>query len=212
MIRVDGFFRTNAILEFRMGFVRSTLAFPFYVLAFVFHLLTALFTVIAQKIAGEESGPPRRKKTVSHVIVAAFVIAAAPVLVSLNPPAMDVSRLAPQAAMDYRAVKAEFTPEQLAWIKPLIRLTACIFAENAIRHKLEPMPVSFSPCGGGAVHATLDDNLIDVVVSGIATAGAIERPFTVTLQHYPPSTNENGFIALSIQTDTDSIPMSDGAI
>ena len=124
---------------------------------------------------------------------------------------MDVSRFAPQAAMDYRAVKAEFTPEQLAWIKPLIRLTACIFAENAIRHKLEPMPVSFSPCGGGAVHATLDDNLIDVVVSGIATAGAIERPFTVTLQHYPSSTDENGFITLSIQIDTNGNLVSDGA-
>ena len=74
------------------------------------------------------------------------------------------------------------------------------------------MPVSFSPCGGGAVVAALDDNLIDVVVSGIATAGAIERPFTVTLQHYPPSTSENGFITRSIQIDTNGILVSDGAI
>jgi hypothetical protein len=196
-----------------MGYARNVVAFPFYVLALVFHLLTALFTAIAQKIAGDESEPSRRHEAVSLVTIAVLMIAATTAWVASNPPAIDWSRLTPQQPMDYRGAKAGFTPEQTVWVKSVIRLTACTFAEKAVRHRLEPMPVGFAPCGdGGAVKTALGDNLIDAVVSGVATIGEkIERPFTVTLQHYPPSTDEDGFLILAIDLGSDGVMAFGGA-
>lgn len=196
-----------------MGYARNVVAFPFYVLALIFHLLTALFTVIAQKIAGDESEPSRRQEAVSLVTVAVLAIVAVPAWVASNPPAIDWSRLTPQQPMDYRSAKAGFTPEQTVWVKSVIRMTACTFAEKAVRHRLEPMPVGFPPCGdGGAVQTVLGDNLIDVVVSGVAIIGEkTERPFTVTLQHYPPSINEDGFLILAIDLGSDGVMAFGGA-
>lgn len=196
-----------------MSYARNAVAFPFYLLALLFHLLTALFTVIAQKIAGDESEPSRRTEAVSLATTAVLAIVAVPAWVASNPPAIDWSRLTPQQPMDYRAAKAGFTPEQTVWVKPRIRLTACTFAEKAVRHLLEPMPVGFKPCGdGGGVRTVLDDNLIDVVVSGVATIGEkTERPFTVTLQHNPPSTDEDGFVVMAIDIGSDGVLASGGA-
>ncbi len=186
-----------------MSYARNAVAFPFYLLALLFHLLTALFTVIAQKIAGDESEPPQRYVTVSLVALAVLAISAVTAWVALNPPVADWSRLVPQQPVDYRGAKAEFAPEQAGWVKSVIRLTACTFAERAVRHRLEPVPVGFAPCGdGGGVQTKLDDNLIDVVVSGVATVGEIKRPFRVTLQHYPPSIDEDGFLVIAINLDT----------
>ena len=184
-----------------MVLLRHALAFPFYLLAFVFHLLTALFTIAAQKIAGDEPGSLRRHEVLSVGTVCLVAIAAIPVGVLSRPvPTVDETRLVPQTPMDFRGAKANFTPDQIIWAKPLIRLTACIFAERVIRHQLDPAVVSFAPCGdGGNIKTTLDDNFIDVTISGTAHVGASERPFTVTLQHYPPSTDEDGFIATDIQ-------------
>jgi hypothetical protein len=196
-----------------MGYARNVVAFPFYVLALVFHLLTALLTAIAQKIAGDESEPSRRQEAASLVTVAVLAIVAVPAWVASNPPAIDWSRLTPKQPMDYRAAKAGFTPEQMVWVRSLIRLTACTFAEKAVRHRVEPMPVGFAPCGDrGGIQTILADNLIDVVVSGVATIGEkIERPFKVTLQHYPPSIDEDGFLIIAIDLDTDGVQVSGGA-
>jgi hypothetical protein len=50
------------------------------------------------------------------------------------------------------------------------------------------------------------------VVSGVATIGEkIERPFTVTLQHYPPSTDEDGFLILAIDLGSDGVMAFGGA-
>jgi len=115
--------------------------------------------------------------------------------------------------MDYRGAKVSFEPGQMAWVKATIRQTACTFAEKAVRHRLEPTPVGFAPCGdGGGIQTILDDNLIDVVVSGVATVGQkIARPFTVTLQHYPPSVDEDGFVVLAIDLGSDGVQVSGGA-
>jgi hypothetical protein len=193
-----------------MGYIRNVVAFPFYLLAMVFHLLTAFFTVVAQKIAGDEPEPPRRQ-TASLVTIAVIAIAAATAWFASNPPAVDWSRLTPQHPMDYRGAKASFEPGQMPWVKSIVRQTACIFAENAVRHRLEPTPVGFAPCGdGGGIQTELDDNLIDVVVSGVATIGEkTERPFKVTMQHYPPSIDEDGFLILTI--DLDGIQVTGGA-
>src|ERR1700733_7570491 len=131
-----------------MGYVRNVVAFPFYLLAMVFHLLTALFTVVAQKIAGDEPEPPRRQ-TASLVTIAVTAIAVATAWFASNPPAVDWSRLTPQHPMDYRGAKASFEPGQMPWVKSMIRQTACTFAEKAVRHRLEPTPVGFAPCGDG---------------------------------------------------------------
>jgi hypothetical protein len=191
-----------------MGYARNIVAFPFYLLALLFHLLTALFTAIAQKIAGDESEPSRWHEAVSLVTIAVLTTA----WVASNPPLVDRSRLTPQQPIDYRGTKVEFTPEQTVWVKSTIRLTACTFAEKAVRHHLEPSPVGFAPCGdGGGVQTVLDDNLIDVVVSGVATVGEkIERPFRVTLQHNPPSTDEDGFVVMAIDLDRDAVLASGG--
>jgi hypothetical protein len=195
-----------------MGYVRNVVALPFYLLAMVFHLLTALFTVVAQKIAGDESEPPRRQ-TASLVTIAVIAIAAATAWFASISPTVDWSRLTPQAPMDYRGAKVSFEPGQMAWVKSIIRQTACTFAEKAVRHRLEPTPVGFAPCGdGGGIQTVLDDNLIDVVVSGVAVIGEkTERPFRVKMQHYPPSIDEDGFLILTIDLDTDGIQLSGGA-
>jgi hypothetical protein len=195
-----------------MGYARNVVAFPFYVLALVFHLLTALFTAIAQKIAGDESEPSRRDNAVSLASMAVLAITAATAWAATRPSLVDWSRLIPQQPSDYRSAKTEFTPDQTGWVKAMIRRTACTFAEKAVRHRLEPMPVGFAPCGdGGAVQTTLDDNMIDVVVSGIAIVGENnERPFTVTLQHYPPSIDEDGFTVMGIGLGGGDILVSQG--
>jgi hypothetical protein len=195
-----------------MGYIRNVVAFPFYLLAIVFHLLTRFFTVVAQKIAGDESEPPRRQ-TASLVTIAVIAIAAVTAWFASNPPAVDWSRLTPQAPMDFRGAKASFEPGQMASVKSIIRQTACVFAEKAVRHRLEPTPVGFAPCGdGGGIQTVLDDNLIDVVVSGVAIIDEkTERPFRVTMQHYPPSVDEDGFLILTIDLDTDGIQVSGGA-
>jgi hypothetical protein len=196
-----------------MGYARNIVAFPFYLLAMVFHLLTALFTVIAQKIAGDESEPSRLREAVSVATIAVVAIAATTAWFASNPPEVDWSRLTPQHPMDYRGAKASFEPGQMPWVKSIIRQTACTFAEKAVRHRLEPTPVGFAPCGdGGGIQTVLDDNLIDVVVSGVAVIDEkTERPFRVTLQHYPPSIDEDGFLLLTIDLDTDGIQVSGGA-
>jgi hypothetical protein len=193
-----------------MKLIRNTLAFPFYFVAFVLHLLCAAFTVMAQKIAGDEPETLQRHEMLSVGLVCALAIAAILVWALSRPaPAVDLTRLVPQTPMDFRGARPNFTSEQLVWAKPLIRLTACIFAERAIRHYLDPATVSFAACGdGGKIETTLDDNFIDMTVSGIAHVEKDDRPFKVILQHYPPSTDEDGFIPTDIQINTDKIQIS----
>jgi hypothetical protein len=195
-----------------MGYIRNVVAFPLYLLAMVLDLLTAFFTAVAQKIAGDEPEPPRRQ-TASLVTIAVIAIAAVTAWFASNPPAVDWSRLTPQAPMDFRGAKASFGPGQMASVRSIIRQTACTFAEKAVRHRLEPTPVGFAPCGdGGQIQTVLGDNLIDVVVSGVAIIDdKTERPFKVTMQHYPPSMDEDGFLVLTIDLDTDGIQVSGGA-
>jgi hypothetical protein len=104
-----------------------------------------------------------------------------------------------RAPMDFRGAKAQFEPGQMVWVLPLIRTFGCTFAQNVVRNHLEPAVVSFDSCSSGKIDSTLDDNLIDITVSGIAVVNGVERTFKVTLQHYPPSTSEEGFIATSVE-------------
>lgn len=187
-----------------MKFIRIALAFPFYCVAFAFHLLCAAFTVIAHKVAGDELGPTGRMEKVSLAVLFCAAVSAMPVWVlSRTVPELPTYRLLPQAPMDYwRDVPPGFLPEQLVWVKPLIRLTACIFAERAVRQNLVPAKVGFEPCGdGGKVQATIAENFTDATVSGVATVDGIMRHYNVSLQHYPPSVDEWGFIATGIEIE-----------
>ena len=84
---------------------------------------------------------------------------------------------------------------------------ACVYAQRTIKQWLDPERIGFEPCGdGGKNTTTLADNLIDVTVSGMATVGTAKRPFTVTLQHNPISTDEDGFITTDIQVDGEEAP------
>jgi hypothetical protein len=186
-----------------MVLVRRALAFPFYLLAFVLHLLTALLTILAQKIAGED---PRALKRSDRWIIAvscAVALSAIPAWVASRPgPVTDLTRLAPRPPIDFSKAVVNYSPETLAQVKPLIRLTACIYAERAIKQWLDPEGIGFEPCGDGGRNTTkLDNNLIDVTVSGTATVGTTKRPFVVTLQHNPISTDEDGFVTTDIQID-----------
>jgi hypothetical protein len=50
------------------------------------------------------------------------------------------------------------------------------------------------------------------VVSGVAVIDEkTERPFKVTMQHYPPSIDEDGLVILSIDLDNRGIQVSGGA-
>jgi hypothetical protein len=104
------------------------------------------------------------------------------------------------APKDYSGVPIGFLPEQMIWAKPLIKMLGCMVAQNAVRHRLRPASVGFEPCSGnGAIQATLNDNLIDMTVSGIAKVNGTDMLFSVVLQHYPPSTNTDDFFVMSIE-------------
>lgn len=188
----------------QMKSIRNILAFPFYFVAFVLHLLCAAFTMIAQKVAGDDHGPSPVVDKIALAVFCCAVVSAAPLYVLTRPvPTVDMTLLVPQTPRpDWRGTKTEFAPDQIVWVKPLMRLTACIFAERAIRHALEPAMVEFAPCGdGGKINTTIDDDYFEAAVSGVAKVNDSDRTFRVTLDHYPPSVSEWGFIATGIEIE-----------
>jgi hypothetical protein len=190
-----------------MGSIKRALAFPFRLVALIFHLPT----VRAKKITGNESEGSHQ--AVGLAIVTVLAIVAVPGWVAMRFPARDGSRFNTQTPMDFRGAIARFTDDEMVRVKPLIRITACVFAEKAVRHRLEPMQVGFPACGErDEVQTAIGDNLIDIVVSGVATVGKMDKPFRVTLQHYPPSTDEDGFLVTAIDVDTSGFPASEGAM
>lgn len=194
-----------------MKHVRNSLAFPFYFIAFVLHLLCAAFTVMALKIAGEESGPSSRAEIISLMVFCCAVVSAAPLYVLTRPvPVVDMTLLVPQAPMpSWRSVPTGFLPEQEVWTRPLVRLTACIFAERVIRHELDPATIEFAPCGGDGMNAiTLDDAYFEATVSGVAKVNGVDRAFQVSLNHYPPSTSEWGFITTGLTIEREDTRIS----
>jgi hypothetical protein len=190
--------------------VRRVLAFPFYLIAFVLHLLTALFTILAQKIAGDDIRTINRRDRWTNAVLCAVALCSIPAWFASRPErASDYTRLAPRPEMDFSGAVVNYSEAQLPQIKSLIRLTACIYAQRAVRQWLEPATVSFAPCAdGGQNTTTLADNLIDAIVSGTATVRNTQRPFTVTLQHNPPSTDDDGFITRDIQIDAGEAQMA----
>jgi hypothetical protein len=191
------------MLEATMASVRRALAFPFYLIAFVLHLLTAFFAILAQKIAGDESEPSRKTHIILISVVCVAVVSTVPLWVVTRPVTNTMLRLGLHAPIEsWRTIKPEFTPDQLVWVKPMIRISACTFAERVIRHQVEPDTVDFEPCReGGKIQTTLTDDLMDATVTGVAMIDRQERHFIVTLQHYPPSTNEGSFIATKLQIE-----------
>ncbi|WP_156908900.1 hypothetical protein [Bradyrhizobium murdochi] len=82
-------------------------------------------------------------------------------------------------------------------IVPRIKIQACVKAEMAVRPHMRPSPRVLPLCGIDD-HAEIDADLANIMVSGVALVGETKRPFTVKLQHYPPSASETGLIVLSI--------------
>ncbi|MDE5451341.1 hypothetical protein GWE18_00425 [Bradyrhizobium sp. CSA112] len=108
----------------------------------------------------------------------------------------DPTRLEPSGPMRYE--KVEFSKAKLAAMIPAIKLTACLFAEKAVRHHVRPTPVMLPSCGGKDFRVDISDDLINIAVSGIATIDKVDRPFTVTLLHNPVSVTEDGLIVTEI--------------
>lgn len=109
----------------------------------------------------------------------------------------DPSDFLPQGARDYSDIKPKFTPEQIAWAIPLIKRNACVRAEMAVKYHLRPALVSGPTCGIDD-KTEIDEDLVNVTVSGIAKIDQVEHPFTVVLEHYPPSISLTAYIILSI--------------
>lgn len=116
-----------------------------------------------------------------------------------QPKETDLARLEPVNTMEF--AKAEFTPATLARLIPEIRLAACIFSEKAVRHYVRPAVVSLPSCGAHDFQVRIAENLVDITVSGVATIEKTEHPFTVVLQHNPPSVTEDGLIVTAIEVD-----------
>lgn len=184
--------------------IRRTLAFPFYLVSFILHLLTAFFTVVAQKISGDDFMSSRIADIIATLVICGGCAIALTLwgIRSLEAPAQPPTALALQVPiLQWREIPTGFLPEQHVWARPLVRLTACIFAQRAVRHSLGPAAeVGFDPCGeGGRNEITLDDAYYEASVSGRARVNGKYQPFNVALNHYPPSTSEWGFIATDIQ-------------
>ena len=106
--------------------------------------------------------------------------------------------MSPQPLRDHwDANKAAFGPEQLNWILPLLRQRACVMAEMAVRQHMRPPPDLLPVCGVED-QTEIDADLARVTVSGVALVDGTKRPFTVKLQHLPPSVSRTDFIVLSI--------------
>lgn len=120
-----------------------------------------------------------------------------PVILHREPPT-DPARLEPVHAMK-REEFGKADPSRTVAIIPAIKLTACIFSQKAVRHHFRPSKVGFPACSTPGMQATISDDLIDMTVSGIADVDGKPRPFTVTLQHNPPSVTEDGLIITAIK-------------
>jgi hypothetical protein len=190
-----------------MILLRQVLAFPLYAIAFVCHLLTSFFTWAAMAVAGDNYGHrfTREFGSVSAwalVTTMLLLFTALPILAHLyRQQEMDPSRLEVVSPMTFD--KADFSPSIRASLIPGIRAASCVFSEKAIRHYVRPAQASFPSCGGRDVQVTIDDNLVDITVSGMATIEKTERPFTVVLQHYPTSMTMDGLIVTAIKVDAD---------
>jgi hypothetical protein len=104
--------------------------------------------------------------------------------------------------MDFSRVVVNYSEAELPEIKSLIRLSACLYAERALKQWMFPERAQFTACGdGGRNKVVVDETLIDVSVSGITFAGTTARPFIVTLEHNPISTDEEGFITRHIHIE-----------
>jgi hypothetical protein len=112
-------------------------------------------------------------------------------------PVIDPADISPQPWRPYWEEKHQHSPEQLAWIVPFVKRQACVKAEMAIRHHMLPPP-DLLPLCGVEDHTEIDADLAKITVSGTALVKGIKRPFTVKLQHLPPSVSESGLIVLSI--------------
>ena len=97
--------------------------------------------------------------------------------------------------------KADFTPALRAVLIPQIKLVACIFSEKAVKHHVRPDQAGLPICPSRDIQVTIDDNMINITVSGMANIDKIDRPFTVVLQHNPPSVTEDGLIVTGIKVD-----------
>jgi hypothetical protein len=113
---------------------------------------------------------------------------------------MDPTDISPQAWRPYWEEKSPHSPEQLSWIVPLVKQQACVRAEMAVRYRMRPAPSLLPTCGIGD-HTEIDADLAKITVTGAALVGETKRPFTVKLQHYPPSVSQSGLIVLSIDVE-----------
>lgn len=129
--------------------------------------------------------------------VALLATSFAPVMLHREPPT-DPTRLEPVSPMK----KEEFAkadPKRVGEIIPAIKLSACLFSQKAVRHHFRPAKVGFPACGTPGMQTTISDDLIDMTVSGVADVDGLQQPFTVTLQHNPPSVTEDGLLITSIK-------------
>lgn len=151
-------------------------------------------------------GDPESAKTVtrrSHYLAAVVLLFLGllgfmAAVVAMRPPEPKVSYEISEPNPQWREVPTGFLPEQMAWGKPLLRATACMFAFRAIRHSLDPAKVGFHGCGD-RINVSFDENYYQVTVSGTAMVDGNPRPFTATLNHYPPAINEWAFVATDIK-------------
>jgi hypothetical protein len=139
-----------------------------------------------------------RRPLSAGVLMAVLLLATsfAPVMLHREPPTSP-ARLEVVNPME----KEEFSkadPARINEIIPAIKLVACLFTQKAVRHHLRPAKVAFPACGTPGMQTTISEDLIDMTVSGIADVDGLQQPFSVILQHNPPSVTESGLIVTSI--------------
>lgn len=115
------------------------------------------------------------------------------------------ARLMPVPRLDFTGVVHGFSPEQMKIALPAIQINGCLFAEAAVRHALRPASVGFQSCGDlTSFNISINDDLTEMSVSGIADVGPQRRPFTVVMQHYPSSLGIDGIVVSAIRIEPDA--------
>lgn len=189
-----------------MILVRRTLASPLYLLAFMFHLLCAFFTWAAQYISGDDF----KERDMRLPIIVIAMLSAGVIIVKSPPhdhPLSDDRLKIVGHPTEYGEVKLPYTEAEMTRVLPYLKLTACIFAQEAVRYSLRPDSVSFVACPHTSdFNIVFSQDLTDVTVSGLATVDGLEKPFTATLQHYPTATEIDGYQTIAIKV-SDEIKM-----
>ncbi|MEH2526090.1 MULTISPECIES: hypothetical protein [unclassified Bradyrhizobium] len=180
--------------------LRRAVAFPVYLLAFACHLLCMFFTWLAQYISGDDFVHRSPWPPLGFLVAVATALLVA--FVARGMSVRDDSQFELVAPVGELQKAPNYTEQELARVMPHIEMTACIFAQLALRHSLRPRNVAFLPCSNDAkFKVKFREDLGVATVAGQLEIDGASRGFTAVLNHHPAATEIDGYRAVRLDVD-----------